>query len=1254
MGIGAGLAGATGIAHADGDSAAAPGGSPADRASAASSPGPKATTKTSRTGSSKTGVSARVQPSRASNVLGSVKSKRPVTVATKPSGDQTPGAPNAEVLAAELTATTRRDTAASPDKTRAPEKTAAAISAPVANPPAEISREKTVAEINMSVGWVPGVGTLVNGISLVSDFVDFTKAALRGDAVDMRDEIGDMALDVVGMIPVIGAPVAATIYRSTVPGNRAPRPVDDSYSIDQDTQLTGNVLTNDTDADGDTLTATVDDGPSHGSLTLNSNGSFTYTPDENYYGTDSFSYIASDGNGGTAVATASIAVKYVAPPPVVDQQHPYTIDVTDPATGTISGHFNVTHDKPFTYHVVGAPDPALGSFELNEQTGEWTFTPNPRTRVLAGTLGPTSPAAVKLSFSATATDGIATTAPIVVTEHIAGADRAALSLPPGTMPVLSFVDSRTGNAYIFGYRGNLIDAPDDQSVSYLAAVIHADGTSSIPSGASPVSGLVREAFAVGDTTFVVSQTGGDESSFQTYLSILGSDGLTPLGEPIPGDFRQPLTVAGTTYLVTQAGTYESGYQTNLTALGPGGVTSTTEIPGTFNDHKLIIGDTTYLVTQTGTYESGDQSHLTALGPGGVTSTTEIPGTFNDRTLVVGGTTYLVTHAGTYDTGYQTHLTTVGPNVMTATTSIPGEFYEDSSGYSIVKGDITYIVTQSGKYDTGYDTNVTALGPDGGTPTVTIPGWSWGGPINIGDTTYLLVPTQSGNVTQAVALTSAGATPVGSIPGVLSGDPIVVGDTTYFISHIGDSGVAATWQSVVTTLAPTPGGVTVIGDPIPGYRWAMRPIVVGDTTYLVTETWNSSVGYETHLTALLPDGVAPLGPAILGTVSGNPTVVVVGETSYLITTARYYWNSDGTYAYTRTFLTAVQPEGLTRWGDPVDGYPGIAPITIGDTTYLVMETDDSPDGYRLQLVSVTASGVTPIGAPTSGRVNSHSEFDMIVVGDTTYLMVETPDSAGGHQTSLVKVQPGGLTAVPGTLPGHPVSVPIVVGDTTYLVTQTGQYDSAQTHFTALNPQGVLQLAYTVSGTLAYEPLIVAGDLTYVKTDGWEATGEGSHSTNHVYVTALTPEGPSSVDYPVQYGEPAIVVGDTTYLVSTVFPDESGIGTDTTKTYIVALTPHSAMQLNEPVRGYNYSLSPFVIGDATYSVFTSYPDDVDDVDDVTTYLVAMTADGPALVEPFPGLAPFYMDPIFTLGDTTYVTTTSGVWAIGVDAPSPASRL
>ena len=56
------------------------------------------------------------------------------------------------------------------------------------------------------------------------------------------------------------------------------------------------MLGNDTDPDGDTLTAAVvDSAPSHGTLTLNADGSFTYTPAANFNGTDSFTYRASDG-----------------------------------------------------------------------------------------------------------------------------------------------------------------------------------------------------------------------------------------------------------------------------------------------------------------------------------------------------------------------------------------------------------------------------------------------------------------------------------------------------------------------------------------------------------------------------------------------------------------------------------------------------------------------------------------------------------------------------------------------------------------------------------------------------------------------------------------------------------------------------------------------------------------------------------------------------------------------------------------------
>src|SRR5262249_56616399 len=73
---------------------------------------------------------------------------------------------------------------------------------------------------------------------------------------------------------------------------------DDSDSTREDTSLTVNapgVLANDGDVDGDPLTAILVTGPAHGTLTLSTNGGFTYTPSLNYNGPDSFTYKANDG-----------------------------------------------------------------------------------------------------------------------------------------------------------------------------------------------------------------------------------------------------------------------------------------------------------------------------------------------------------------------------------------------------------------------------------------------------------------------------------------------------------------------------------------------------------------------------------------------------------------------------------------------------------------------------------------------------------------------------------------------------------------------------------------------------------------------------------------------------------------------------------------------------------------------------------------------------------------------------------------------
>ncbi len=97
--------------------------------------------------------------------------------------------------------------------------------------------------------------------------------------------------------------------------NSAPAAVGDSFVTDEDTAALGNVLTNDADPDGDSLTAALLSGPTHGSLSLSSDGSFTYQPAQDWFGTDSFTYSASDGTA-TSSATASITVHSVNDPPV--------------------------------------------------------------------------------------------------------------------------------------------------------------------------------------------------------------------------------------------------------------------------------------------------------------------------------------------------------------------------------------------------------------------------------------------------------------------------------------------------------------------------------------------------------------------------------------------------------------------------------------------------------------------------------------------------------------------------------------------------------------------------------------------------------------------------------------------------------------------------------------------------------------------------------------------------------------------------
>ncbi len=93
--------------------------------------------------------------------------------------------------------------------------------------------------------------------------------------------------------------------------NVAPAAADYRYSIKQGNTLSmaaPGVLANDSDPNNDPLTALLDVGPVHGSLTLNPNGSFSYAPTSGYFGGDSFTYLVQDGQSGVDTGTVFIAI----------------------------------------------------------------------------------------------------------------------------------------------------------------------------------------------------------------------------------------------------------------------------------------------------------------------------------------------------------------------------------------------------------------------------------------------------------------------------------------------------------------------------------------------------------------------------------------------------------------------------------------------------------------------------------------------------------------------------------------------------------------------------------------------------------------------------------------------------------------------------------------------------------------------------------------------------------------------------------
>ena len=164
---------------------------------------------------------------------------------------------------------------------------------------------------------------------------DGTKIAIRYEpAFGSFDDIFVMNPDGTGMVNLTSTAGVDESDPTWQPVNRPPVAVDDPHATPHDTTVTvaaPGVLGNDSDADGDTLTVANPAGVTvtNGTVAVAADGSFTYTPNTGFIGTETFTYKATDGDDTSNTATVTIAVAAPGVPTFLDD----TVGLVSPLTG---------------------------------------------------------------------------------------------------------------------------------------------------------------------------------------------------------------------------------------------------------------------------------------------------------------------------------------------------------------------------------------------------------------------------------------------------------------------------------------------------------------------------------------------------------------------------------------------------------------------------------------------------------------------------------------------------------------------------------------------------------------------------------------------------------------------------------------------------------------------------------------------------------------------------------------------------------
>jgi endonuclease I/methionine-rich copper-binding protein CopC len=308
-------------------------------------------------------------------------------------------------------------------------------------------------------------------------------------------------------------------------GNARPTGVDDLYAAMQNTLLTvaalDGVLDNDTDAENDALTATLIAQAIRGTVVLNANGSFTYSPNAGFCGADGFTYQASDATGTSSVTAANLNVACGGNQPPVANDATFalaensaattevgTVVATDPDAGTTlaysitagngSGAFAMSGNKVVVANAAPLNFEAIQQFVLTVTVSDGSLSDTAQVTINLTNVNE-APAANDATFSL-AENSVATTAvgTVVASDPDAGAS-LTYSITAGNA---SGAFAMSGNQVVVA---NAAPLNFEATPQFVLTVTASDGTLSDPATVTINLSNVNEAPAANDATFALAE-----------------------------------------------------------------------------------------------------------------------------------------------------------------------------------------------------------------------------------------------------------------------------------------------------------------------------------------------------------------------------------------------------------------------------------------------------------------------------------------------------------------------------------------------------------------------------------------------------------------------------------------------------------------------------------------------------------------------------------------------------------------------------